>query len=171
MRVFIVLLLMFTVPGWCDGWSHHDNTWKHPNGLSITFPPDFQVETATGDILNVTGKQGFISYTVQGMKGEKLFKSWLLGEQQSFEKAGLETKSDSTRKLKNGITGRFIETERMSEQGILFVIVSTALSKGQDYLCLQMRYPKEREKDWSPLLQSTVNSCTGSSDTTKRRSP
>ena len=160
MRFLLLLLLLLSAPGWCENWTHKDNPWKHANGLSITFPAEFQVEASPSGILTVTGKQGFISYTVQGMKGEKLYKSWILGEQQTFEKAGLETKSDTTRKLKNGVQARFVETERMSEQGILFVIVSTVLSQGKDYLCLQMRYPKEREKDWGPLMQSTVNSVT-----------
>ena len=156
----LLLLFLLTIPGWCDIWSHKNNTWKHSNGMSITFPADFQVEAAKSGILTVTGKQGFVNFTVQGMKGEKLFKSWILGQQKAFDEENLEIKSDFNKTLKNGILGRFMETERLSEQGILFVIVSTALSKGQDYLCMQMYYPKEREKDWGPLMQSTVNSVT-----------
>jgi hypothetical protein len=160
MRMITVLWLLLVVPGWCENWTHKGSTWKHSNGMSITFPAEFQVEQAPTGILSVTGKQGFVNFSVQGMKGEKLFKSWILGQQKAFEEEHLEIKSDFNKTLKNGVLARFLETERLSEQGILFVIVATALSKGQDYLCLQMYYPKEREKDWGPLMQSTVNSVT-----------
>jgi len=160
MRKLLLLLWVLASPAWCKDWSHQGSTWKHSNGMSVTFPTDFQVEEQAGGILDVQGKQGFVHYSVQGMKEEKNFKSWVQGQQKAFDQEGLKIKSDFNKKLKNGLLSRFLETERTSEQGILFVIVSVAISKGKDYLCLQMFYPKEREKDWSPILQGTVNSIT-----------
>jgi len=160
MRIFVLLWVLLVIPGWSEAWTHKDRTWKHSNGLSITFPADFQVEASPQGILNVVGKQGFINLNVRGLKGEKDFKGWLVGQRQSFEAEGLKIKGEQTQTLKSGILARTMQTERMSEQGILFVVVACALSKGQDYLCLQFFYPQEREKDWSPLLQNTLNSVT-----------
>ncbi|MFN8606490.1 MAG: hypothetical protein U0931_03095 [Vulcanimicrobiota bacterium] len=160
MRKLLLFLWVLTLPGWCKEWSHQGSVWKHGNGMSITFPADFQVEEKPGDILDVQGKQGFVHYSVQAMKGEKNFKSWILGQQKAFDQEGLKIKNDSSQKLKSGLLARFMDSERTSEQGILFVIVSVAVSKGQDYMCLQMFYPKEREKDWTPLFQGTINSIT-----------
>lgn len=160
MRKLLLLLWVLALPAWCKDWTHQGNTYKHSNGMSVTFPADFQVEEQNSGILEVQGKQGFVHYAVQGMKGEKNFKSWILGQQKAFDQEGLKLKSDFNKKLKGGLLGRFMESERMSEQQILFVIVSVAVSKGQDYLCMQMFYPKEREKDWGPLMQGTVNSVT-----------
>lgn len=160
MRILqIILVLLLTIPGWCQGnWTHEGTTWKHSNGMQITFPADFQAEAAKDGILNVTGKQGFVSFAVQGMKGEKLFKSWVAGQQKALDSEGLKLKDLPNKTLKNGILVRTSETQRMSEQEILFVIASVALSKGQDYLCMQIFYPKEREKDWGPLMSATINS-------------
>lgn len=156
----LLLLWVLALPVWCKEWAHEGTTWKHSNGMSVTFPADFQVEEQPSGILEIQGKQGFVHYSVQGMKGEKNFKSWILGQQKALDQEGLKIKSDFNKKLKGGLLGRFMETERMSEQNILFVIVSVAVSKGQDYLCMQMFYPKEREKDWGPLMQGTVHSVT-----------
>lgn len=126
--------------------------------MSITLPAEFQAEADKGGILNVTGKEGFVHLTIQGMKGEKLFKSWIAGQQKAFDEEGLKLKDLPNKTLKNGILVRASETQRMSEQEILFVIASVALSKGQDYLGLQMFYPKQREKDWGPLLNGIIQS-------------
>lgn len=160
MRKLLLLLWLLALPAWCKDWSHQGSTWKHSNGMSVTFPQDFQVEEQATGILTVEGKQGFVRYVVQAMKGEKTFKDWILGQKKAFDDGHVTDLKDSIKTLKNGLLARFLEGQRMSEQELLWVCISMAVSKGQDYLCMEIYYPKQREKDWSPILQGTVNSIT-----------
>ncbi|MBX3168352.1 MAG: hypothetical protein KF760_13120 [Candidatus Eremiobacteraeota bacterium] len=158
MRKLLLLLWVLTLPAWCKDWSHTGTTWKHSNGMSVTFPADFQVQEADNGVLTVIGKQGFITYIVQGMVGEAAYKGWLGGQQQFRVKSDWQVKSEFSKANKNGLQGQFLESEHTNQEGILFVGIAVAFSKGKDYLCLQMLYPKLRESDWSPLLSDTVNS-------------
>ena len=158
MRKIFLLLLILLAPGWGETWSHQGTTWKHSNGVSITFPPEFQVETDKEGLLSAVGKQGFVTYKVLGIKGEKAFQGWRKGQLQSFESEGLPIKGDSQRKLKNGMQARILETEYTSQTGITFVVLAVAFNKGEDFIGMTHMYPKEREKDWTPLFQSVFDS-------------
>jgi hypothetical protein len=160
MRRFFCLfcLLFLALPALAGPWSRSGTTWKHQNGMVITFPQEFAAEEAPNGILHVSGKQGFVDFLVQGARGDKEFKGWLAGQQQSFETEGLKIQQQPSRKLKSGVLAHTMSADRTSEQGIVFVVVAAAFQQGQDYLCMQMFYPKEREQDWTPLFQGVVNS-------------
>jgi len=132
--------------------------WKHKNGMFVRFPPEFLVETLESGVLQAQGKQGFVSFSVQGLKGEKEMKSWKKANQQSLDQEKLPVKSETEHALKSGVKVQFVESERTSEQGVLFVVMFAAFVKGPDSLGMQFYYPKEREKDWTPLFQGVVNS-------------
>lgn len=159
MRYFLLLLLLFCSPVGADTWSHSGTSWKHSNGLTITFPADFQVQDQGNGVLSVQGKQGFVSYTVQGMQGEKLFKDWVKAQQRTFQDEGMTVKQEFQHEYpQKKVSGRFMESERTSQQGIAFVVVAASFQQGKDYLCMQFYYPKEREKDWGPLLNGVFES-------------
>lgn len=154
-----LLLLLLCVPGLAaELWSHTDNTWKHANGLSLDFPPGFTVASQPSGLLQASGKAGFVGYLVQGTRGPKELAGWWEGETKSYEAEHLKVSAPFTNKLKNGVTGRYMEAERESDQGITFVVVSAALQKGPNAICLHMFYPKEREKNWTPLFTAVFNS-------------
>ena len=158
MRKIFLLLLVLLAPCWGEVWSHQGRTWKHTNGVSITFPPEFQVESDAEGLLSATGKQGFVTYKVLGIKGENGFKGWRKGQLQSFESEGLTVKAEVQRKLKNGLLARILETEYTSQTGIVIVVLAIAFNKGDDFIGMTHMYPKEREKDWTPLFQSVFDS-------------
>ncbi len=158
MQKILLLFLLLLTPGWSEAWSHQGTTWKHSNGISITFPAEFQVEADGEGLLSAAGKQGFVTYKILGLKGENGFKGWRKGQLQSFESEGLKVKAEFERKLNHGMQAKFIETEYTSQQGIVFVVLAAAVYKGSDYIGMTHMYPKEREKDWTPLFQGVVNS-------------
>ncbi len=152
------LLALLALPAWCKDWTHEGSTYKHSNGMSVTFPADFQVQEADNGVLTVVGKQGFVTYIVQGMVGEPAYKGWLAGQQEFRVKSDWQVKGEFTKPNKNGLQGQFVESEHTNQEGILFVGISVAFPKDKNYLCLQMLYPKLRESDWSPIFSGTVNS-------------
>jgi hypothetical protein len=158
MRFFWLFFLLLVGVTWADNWTHQGPTWRHQNGLQITFPQDFAVSTDEFDNLSVVGKQGFVRFTVQAAKGEKEFKGWIAGREKVVTEQGMTPKREFERKMAGGVVARYSECERMSEEDILFVVLWAAFQQGQDYLCLQLFYPKQRESDWGPLLEKSLES-------------
>lgn len=154
----LALLLLLTFPALAQTWSRQDGEWKHSNGMSLTFPQEFLVQSSQEGVLTADGKQGFVRFTVQGLRGEKEQKSWQKANQQSLEAEKLKITGQSQHALESGVRIKFQEAERLSEQGVLFVIVFAECSKGQDHLGIQFYYPRDREKDWTPLFQSILGS-------------
>lgn len=153
-----LLVLLLALPVLAGTWTHSGSTWKHKNGLSITLPEGFWAEEGESGILQVTGKHGFVSLIVQGLNDEKEMKSWVKAEQMTLDAEGLAPQNERTTQLKSGLLAHTFEAERVSEQGILFVIVSAALQSGKKAMGIHMFYPREREEAWTPLFVSIFNS-------------
>ena len=158
MRRFLIFFLLLVGLAGAESWSHQGTTWKHNNGLQMTFPQEFAVSTDDFGNLSVLGKQGFVRYTLQACQSEKDYKGWIVGREKVISEQGMTLKREFERELPGQVKARFTECERMSEEDILFVVLWVAYQQGQDYLCVQMYYPKQRESDWGPMLQKSLES-------------
>ncbi|CAN0322634.1 unnamed protein product, partial [Phaeothamnion confervicola] len=99
----LLLLLVLSPAAFAQAWTQKGTTWTHSNGLSLTFPGEFQVKPDKNGFLNATAAGGVVSMVFTPVKGKEQMKGAMKGIFQTMQAAKVELKTDTQSGKQNGL--------------------------------------------------------------------
>jgi hypothetical protein len=157
--LLLLILLWLSPAAFAQAWVQKGTTWTHSNGLSVTFPGEFQVKPDKFGFLNATAQGGTVSLVFTPVKGKEQMKGAMKGIFQTMQAAKVELKTDTQSGKQNGLDVAFQEGSTVMNTVQIYVKLGIFSKKEKDaYLLMQLIIPQKALDNQKAAIESVTAS-------------